>query len=254
MSELPSEIKVPNEDQTETSSPKKQPLGVRTTYRFLLTIAWSMVVLLVADTLYFYTRGMANRGTFSFSIVGLYLIFIFVASPALVISVILFLKMLICKELKKKQAIFGLGTVICVGLAVFFYLKNPCPDIYLKGFEKWVDEHVDVEKIREWMISAGEKYWEESRFHDNSYYRNKSLEEFPDFLKNFKVQYLFLERSKLDNSRIVRYEWGGTVDHRAVVIGSVDMQMPKQEIEVYSENDVELRRMLEPGVYIYSRQ
>jgi len=78
-------------------------------------------------------------------------------------------------------------------------------------------------------------------------------EELPDFMKEFGPKYIHFERSELDNSKTVHFRWGGGMFSWNLVIGEPNMKMPAQEVEWFSDYDVEFRRFLKPGVYVFSR-
>jgi hypothetical protein len=178
----------------------------------------------------------------------------------LLASVVTFLIIRTGRRLSKKQQIIGVFS-ISVALSVFLlhfplWRVGPCgAQIFLKGFEKWVTKQVDTESIQTWISSADEKYWQSQVCYYGPDYlaEERFPKELADFLKDFEVKYIYFERSNLDNSKTIHFEWGGGMFHWSLVIGDPNMMMPEKEIEWFSDYDVEYRRILKPGVYIFSR-
>jgi hypothetical protein len=145
---------------------------------------------------------------------------------------------------------------LIIGMLVGFIcpIFEPGAMTFLRGFERWTERNVDTIAIQRWMADANDNYWDSRHWYGKSYPAKEVIpEEFPDFLKDFNPQYLWLERSELDGTKIIRFEWGGALGHWGIVIGDPSMKMPELTEESYSKSVVEFRRILKPGVYVYGR-
>jgi hypothetical protein len=150
-------------------------------------------------------------------------------------------------------------SMLIIGMLVGFFCSpffgGPGAMTFLRGFEKWANRNVDTDAVQDWIVKAPESYWGDPCEPDWKFYQAE--EELPKGLPQcftkFKRQYVIFQRSELDGSRIVRFEWGGGMFHWSLVVGNPDMKMPKLMEERYSDYDVEFRRILKPGVYVYTR-
>lgn len=131
---------------------------------------------------------------------------------------------------------------------VALFIAPPGAETFLRGYVRWIPEHVDIDGIQDWIAKAPEFYWNESE----TYSSDKGKPEgFPQCLKDCEFQYVSFEQSDLDGSNIVRLEWGGPFSHYGVVVGSPQMKMPdKTEYEI-NRSYVEFRKAIKPGAYIY---
>jgi len=222
-------------------------------YKFQLITAWGAVGLVVLGYLTEYFAGMANN------LIASCLHIILLPSQVLLLltSGVAFLIICSGRRLGKKQlviSLFSLSVALIVCLLNFPLMKlRPAgAQVFLKGFEKWVNNNVDTNSIQLWIQSTDEKYWESGRVLDMAYYKGIQ-EELPDFMKEFGPKYIHFELSELDNSKTVHFRWGGGMFSWNLVIGEPNMKMPAQEVEWFSDYDVEFRRFLKPGVYVFSR-
>ncbi|MHC4396501.1 MAG: hypothetical protein ACYS1A_12680 [Planctomycetota bacterium] len=230
-------------------------------YKIQLITAWSAVGVVMMDYILIYLSeylaGLSNKPP------AFACLFTLILWPSqillLLISVISLIVLTVGRRLRKKQFVIGvlsfsIALIACVVNFPLMKIRPAGAQIFLKGFEKWVDTQVDMKSIQLWIQVADEGLWESRHCYGPSYPTEERIpEEFPDFLKDFEPQYLWLERSELDGSRRTRFEWGGPMFHWSLVIGDPNMKMPEQEVEWFSDYDVEFRRILQPGVYIFSR-
>jgi hypothetical protein len=152
-------------------------------------------------------------------------------------------------------------SVLIIGMFVgglvseYLYFGEPGAMTFLRGFEKWAERNVDTGAIQEWIVRAPESYWGDPCEPNGKFYRAEEElpKELPKCFTEFKRQYVIFERSELDGSRIVRFGWGGGMFHWNLVVGDPNMKIPELTEEWYSDYEVEFRRMLKPGVYVYTR-
>jgi hypothetical protein len=125
---------------------------------------------------------------------------------------------------------------------------------YLKGFERWVTRNVDTDAIQQWIL-VNECYWPDPKRQDEGFYGlGKGIpDDLPECFTGFRRQYIYFKYSELDHSRVVGFEWGGPMSHWGIIIGPPNMKMPELMEEWYDDYDVVFRRILKPGVYVYSR-
>ena len=205
-----------------------------------------------------YLGGMANKPP---ALPCLIIVISLTSQALLLLASVVALSMCISRKLSKKRliiSVLSLSVALIVCLVNFpLFPSNVRPagaQIFLKGFEKWVTKNVETDSIQTWIRSTDEKHWNSRILYGPDYPAEERIpEEFPDFLKDFGVQYMYFERSELDNSKIIHFEWGGAMFHWSLVIGNPNMKMPQQEVEWFSYYDVEFRRILKPGVYVFSR-
>ena len=230
-------------------------------YILILIMALVAVILPVLGRVLSYLSGyFSTSSTFA---VGLFMLDILIWPGQILLTLILiifFLYECFNKNFNYKKLflciLLILGTLSVSILS--FPLQNTPPtgtDLFMKGFESWVIKQVDTSSIQTWIQSADAIYWEaENNFFSIAESDERGIpEELPDFIKEFGVQYISFERSELDNSRIIRFGWGGGMFRWSLVIGGPNMEMPKQEVEWYSDYDVEFRRIIKPVVYVFTR-
>jgi hypothetical protein len=148
------------------------------------------------------------------------------------------------------MSVVVLVIVVAAPLAPFF-VSLPGADPFLKGYKLWAQKHVDIDAIQDWIAKAPDCYWNEPETYNS---REGKPDGFPQCLKDCKFQYVFFEQSDLDNSKVVRLEWGGGMSHWGVVIGLPQMKMPdKRKCEISESHEVESRNTVKPGAYVYER-
>lgn len=155
------------------------------------------------------------------------------------------------------KAFFVLMAIL-IGMAAGYLVPGfiePPIATHLRGFDKWVLRNVNSEAIQEWIIDANESFWfsEVSENFDNCYIAREGFpEELPDFLVGFKPCRICFEKSNLDGSKMVEYSWGGGMFHWNLIIGEPNMAMPEKEIEKIQEGLWQYRKIVKPGVYVYT--
>jgi hypothetical protein len=157
----------------------------------------------------------------------------------------------------------GLITKICfvptafiigaaVGYCAPFFIESPTVT-FLRGFDDWVFRNIKTEEIQK-LIGDNSDYW--PRPEDEQVVFFDSEEEVPEDLPRcfggFERQYLYLKYSEPDNSKVVEFRWGGVMWHWGVVIGEPNMVMPEAGFEVINEGFVVYRKIIKPGIYVYS--
>jgi hypothetical protein len=169
----------------------------------------------------------------------------------LIISLIIFF--CIFSKIKKIQLCISAASLIISIIICYLYISPGGPGTFFKGFETWVNKNVDSNSIQAWIKTADEKYWQTEVCYVPSV-EKPVPEELPAFLKNINFRCLKFQRSELDGSKILHFMWGGVFFHWNLIIGDSKMKMPVKTIEKFSDGDVEFRRIIRPGVYIYSRE
>lgn len=229
----------------------------KTGYQLQLISAWGAVGLVILDNVLSYmleySAGTVNKPP------AFVIVLPIVVWPCLgfllLTSVVRFLLLCIRRSLGRRKLIFSVFSLLVAGSVCIlnFPLSKVRPagaQIFLKGFEKWVMNKVDTDMIQLWIKEADGKYWDEEITYD---IREGFPEEFPDYLKDYNLQYVWFDRSEQDGSKVIILGWGGGMFHWNLVIGDPNMKMPTLMEEWYSDYDVEFRRILRPGVYVYSR-
>lgn len=147
------------------------------------------------------------------------------------------------------MSVVVLGIVVAAPFAAFF-VSLPRADMFLQGYKRWAQKHVDIDVIQDWIAKAPDCYWNEPETYNS---REGKPDGFPQCLKDCEFQYVFFEQSDIDGSKVVRLEWGGGMAHWGIVVGPSQMKMPdKREYEI-SESCVEIRKTVKPGAYVYDK-
>lgn len=229
-------------------------------YKLQLITAWSVVGVVMLDYALFYLStylaATANEPPGLACLFSLILWYIFVF--LLLISVVALCVMLIGREFGKKRLVIGIislavAVIVCVVNSPLLKVRPAGAEIFLRGFEKWVERNVDTDAIQEWIITAPEGYWADPcdidwRFYGAEEELPKGL---PQCFAEFKRQYVIFQRSELDGSRIIRFEWGGAMGHWGMVVGNPEMKMPSERKVEISEGFVRFQKPVKAGVYIY---
>lgn len=119
---------------------------------------------------------------------------------------------------------------------------------FLRGYEKWVGENVDITAIQEWLVSLPPEYSGQSFFEAITF-----PEELPETITKLDPYHMNFSEFK-DGKRSVTFEWGSGLGHFGIVIGLPGMETPEgEELIKHTDYDYEFRRPIQSGVYIFDR-
>ncbi len=119
--------------------------------------------------------------------------------------------------------------------------------IFMKGFERWTRENVDVDAIQNWLPSDGAA-------HADRTYDRDSLAALPPCFAQLKPWYIRFKNEPTEDCLTVELSWGSErASHRGVVVGPPNMALPLTPTTVRKAGCSEYRRAVGPGVYIVSR-
>jgi hypothetical protein len=131
----------------------------------------------------------------------------------------------------------GLTLTVLLGSIIALMIAQPAPSIFLAGFERWASMNVDVQAIRQWLVTDGSKYA------GNSYVELPNG--FPKCLVSPNPRLIKFDAARQDGM-IVQLIWSmNWTGSWAVVIGPPTMEEPQV--------DVIEARSLRPGVYVVDR-
>lgn len=138
--------------------------------------------------------------------------------------------------------------LIYFGTCLFPFISGQPGDAYfLKGFEKWVLQNVDIDAIQTWIQS------EESDEYLGKEYAGESLqEEIPDFVKNFDPEFVFFYDYDSETGKSIVLGWSTLGGTWGIVIGPPTMKVQTEGTFQKDVDNVERRHLIKPGVYIYS--
>lgn len=132
----------------------------------------------------------------------------------------------------------------------YWYVRPPGAVIYLQGLKKWVERKVDTNAIQNWLLTADSKYWDQRLVCD---IRKGFPAELPDSLVGFDPKFIWFEHSEFDGSKTIKFSWGGGLAHWGFVVGEPGMKMPGRGKVDMSDSDIEFRRIVKGGVYVFFR-
>lgn len=152
---------------------------------------------------------------------------------------------------KKRYAVTALISVlIFIGSWVFFFtLHQPGTVHYLRGYEKWVTNNVDVNTIQTWILSPeADKYLKNK---PNAYFNDDFPEDLPDFITKYNPEYIAFYKDNSENGRCIKITWrNGISEYKGIVVGSPAKKTKQEELIKHSNSNFEYRRLIKPGVYV----
>lgn len=172
----------------------------------------------------------------------------------LIVSLVHFVKLIIksCKAKKAlwlKSAFSLIPFLIPLGFFVhWLYFAQPRAELFLQGYEKWVQKEVDVSAIENWLKSLN------STCSSRMYCSNEAdfSQDLPEFITRFNPPYVHFSDFEKEG-RVIEFEWGGPFGHWGLCIGLPNMEMPEEGTIEINQNKYETRHIIQPGVYIFSR-
>ncbi|MBC8379632.1 MAG: hypothetical protein H8E62_10700 [Planctomycetes bacterium] len=219
----------------------------------ILTVFLVTIYLLFFSNLN-YKAGLVGNPFYVYEILSwflfLLLILLIVLIIALVNTISVAVKAYKTKHIEWAKLLLAITPLLM--LTVFFIpgtsSVEPGAVYFLRGYEKWIEKEVDIEGIRQWLISLPSEYSGKSYYNITDYPK-----ELPEVITKLEPQYMILSEFK-DEERCVEFEWGGAFGHWGIRIGLPGMYTPKEEecIKIH-ESEWEYRRPIEPGVYIFDR-
>ena len=221
----------------------------RIPYKFDILILTLIPVISIIEKFHIgilsYRHGINNL----FSISPMFLIFVYEPLKIAVITLSI-IRLCIVKHAKKLNK-YLITTIISILMFIGswilpFICLQPGAVSFLKGYEKWVSKNVDVKAIQTWLLSG-----EADKYMGNTY-AGDLPDDLPDFVINFEPKYVYFKAEKSGKEKILIFEWGGVLGHWGIVVGSPTTKTKqKGRIEEPGSSNVEIRRPIIPGVYIY---
>ncbi|MBW8017624.1 MAG: hypothetical protein FVQ82_15710 [Planctomycetes bacterium] len=216
----------------------------------LILLSLALLIFIKLSTTYFmYLGGLENRFNFvpllwiSFFpfILGLYAISLF--------FLLVYYMTNKSKSLSWKKISFSaLPLLILLLIIPSMLIGKSGVHYFLRGYEKWVEKEFDVPAIRQWLTSLPVEYSEKTYHNIEDYPEN-----LPKSITKLKPQYIYL--GDFNEGRYVEFQWGGGFSHWGIRIGMEDMETPNIIGFVkITEDAQELRRPIEPGVYVFIRE
>lgn len=172
-----------------------------------------------------------------------------------IVSLVHFVRLII-KSCKAKKALWLKSALSLISflipLVVFVHLRyfaETGAEYFLQGYEKWVQKDVDIPAIQNWLKSL------DSTCSSRMYCSNEAdfSKNLPEFITRFNPPYVrFSDFEK--EGRGIEFEWGGPFGHWGLCLGPADMEMPAEGLIEINQNKYETRRIIQPGVYIFTRK
>lgn len=229
-------------------------------YKLSLFIAVFTTCLLIVAVFFLrnlnYRSGLKGNAFYLFELIPLIFVVYGTLAVLLIIAIInticIIIKSLKTKTLDAKKFLLAVTPLL---LAVGYLLLNafttatgPGAWHFLRGYEKWVAKEVNIPEIRQWLLSLPDEY------SGQSYFQAKDFpSQLPEAITSFEPYHIYLSEFK-NGQRSVKFEWGCAFGHFGIVIGTPEMDTPKEETLIkHSDSDYEFRRPIEPGVYIFER-
>jgi hypothetical protein len=228
--------------------------------KYIFTIIFSIIIFLIGTLFTNYNLLSFIGGHFNYSLAFAILFMWPFGVGLLLIPLVLVLLIISYRKRKQNQKV----AVILFLISLFFsgvfmggfshISVEPSAVSYLRGLRKWVQSNIEIDSIQEWISCNADSWLENDDESEGFRYLDPDKPDtLPECFKGFAHQYIYLKYSDTDESRVVGFEWGGPFGHWGVIIGEPNMVMPKNMEEWYDPYDVEYRRIVEPGVYVYNR-
>jgi hypothetical protein len=154
----------------------------------------------------------------------------------------------VCNKQKKYFITLLLPIVIYIGGWIFFFsLHQPGAVYSLKGFQEWVSQNIEVDAIQAWIQSEeAEKY-----FLGQNSFSEKLPDDIPDFIKNIDSEYVFFHNEASDTGKSIELGWSQLGGCWGIVIGLPSKVYKTKGRFKKGISDVEYRRPIKPGIYIF---
>ena len=146
----------------------------------------------------------------------------------------------------KKYAVTALVSVlIFIGSWIFmFTFDQPGAVHYLRGFEKWVTNNVDIDAGQTWILSQ-----EAEKYLGHRYERDNFPSDLPDFIKIVDPFWIYVYES--EKGRCIELSWPHAIsEYKGIVVGTLAMKTKQEELIKHSNYDFEYRHSIKPGVYV----
>lgn len=125
----------------------------------------------------------------------------------------------------------------CTSVKGMLFYDKP----FMYGLRTRMKNKADVEAIRNWLESQGNKY-------DDDFYTRLLRPAWPESLKTLKPNRVFLSADGNDNAKVrLMWAYGHIVGQWGVEIGAENMEIPPSDFSLYGE----YRLPVEPGVYVW---
>lgn len=135
-----------------------------------------------------------------------------------------------------------LPLVALIGSQLLCLVRVP---LFMRGFERWTTENVNIDAIQDWLASEGAA-------HAGQTYDRDSLGALPPCLAQLKPWHVRFQNGR--DCLTVELSWGSErASHRGVVVGPPDVALPLTPTTVREAGRSEYRRAVAPGVYVVSR-
>jgi hypothetical protein len=234
---------------------EKSKTGIRY-YKFeiiLISLVISIILIYeLGNIVINYIAGLNGNPFHALVLVPFFLLLFGLFIILLVIAFIHFIWLAIkafkAKKLDWLKALLSLVPFLFVVFYFFDWHFTKSGAVYfLQGYEKWVQKEVDIASIQKWLLSLDKVY------SDKRYFEAKDFpEELPKAVTKLKPYHMYFGKFDSKN-RNVEFEWGSALGHWGIKIGLPSMEMPKENYIKLDGNDVEFRRPIQPGVYIFER-
>ncbi len=220
-------------------------------YKYDILICTSIIAISIIGKLHinytFYRWGQSNTPSFDFILIG-------ISYEFLKISIVIFSLVRISFGLKNKQKLRRYSVTAIISILIFigswilfFNFGQPGAVHFLRGYEKWVANNVEIDKIQNWLISG-----EADKYMNNTYNRSDFPEELPEYVTNFNpLLIIFQDDSDSGRGKYIKFDCGTGLSYTGIVIGLPTMKTQSDGVIKESESYYEYRLSIKPGIYIY---
>ena len=212
----------------------------------LITILVISFVERIHNNMTFYRAGLGNSPSLNF------MLLLFLYEP-LKIGIVLFSVFRIFIHIKSAQgldkyvitATLSAIILVCSWILPFIFCA-PGAVYFLKGFEKWAINNVDIDDVQAWIQSE-----ESDIYIGKSYNSGEDLpDELPDFIKNVNSLNVAIYNEKPEKGKCIEFKWSGLSDW-GIVIGLPTMEAQQDVVIKHSRYYYEFRRSIKAGIFIY---
>ena len=218
-------------------------------YKYDILICVILITISIIGKLHtdytFYRSGLKNT-------LSLDSMFIAIFYEFLKISIVIFSIVRISFGLKNKQKLRRycitalISFLILVGSWIlFFSFGQPGAVHFLRGYEKWVKNNVEIDKIQKWLISGeADKYIDEG-------YLNEFPDKSPDFITSFKCNSITFHNPDSKTDKYIEFDCSKALSYIGIVIGLPTMKMQQNGVIKESKSYYEYRRSIKPGIFVF---
>lgn len=177
------------------------------------------------------------------------LLFLVVSLTSLIVTARALIAFFKTHQWNGKNALLAAAPLLILSsIFINFIIRQPGAVYFLRGYEKWVENNVDIPAIQQWLVALPPEYSEERYFEAEDF--SEPLPEAIQKLEPYHMEFGEFQEAR----RFVRFEWGSALGHWGIQIGLPDMETPEgEECIKHSNYDYEYRRPIQPGVYIFDR-